>query len=349
MKRYITIAAILSATLAFVSCDEWEPVFTTKYDTPELYTPTDVKANTTIKDLKAKYKNSPVTFDYGSNVIIGGRIISEDRTGNIYRSLYIQDETGAIEVKIGKSALYNDYKRGQMLYVNCDNLTLGRYNGMLQIGVKDPSGSYETAYIDADYLINTHIFRGDPSDIVIADPLVVSEADIKAASSKGEQSELYGKYVTLKGLKYANEIFVLLYIDSNQDTKQSKNRIFLSESQWGINTWAMSKSKYLEYLKSGIWDSAKVGNSSDQNYGTVADHKAQLIKNASAYSVSQYFTMAGGTEIQVRTSGYSRFSDTEIEKDILDGTPIDITGIITNYNGSAQFTLIDLGGVVKQQ
>ena len=71
-------------------------------------------------------------------------------------------------------------------------------------------------------------------------------------------------------------------------------------------------------------------------------------QNAAAYAVSQYFKMTGGTEIQVRTSGYAKFSDEKIDKAILEGAKIDLTGILTNYNGAAQFTLIDLDGVKKK-
>ena len=54
----------------------------------------------------------------------------------------------------------------------------------------------------------------------------------------------------------------------------------------------------------------------------------------------------GSKEIQIRTSGYAKFSDVELDEGVLNGTKlIDITGILTNYRGSAQFTLIDLDGV----
>ena len=66
-----------------------------------------------------------------------------------------------------------------------------------------------------------------------------------------------------------------------------------------------------------------------------------------AYSVSQYFKM-GKTGVQVRSSGYARFADTEIPEEILNGSAtVTFTGILTKYKGEAQFTLIDLNGVTK--
>ena len=109
-------------------------------------------------------------------------------------------------------------------------------------------------------------------------------------------------------------------------------------------------------LEAGTWDSVQIGNSGDYNYGTVADHRNISGMNGdtygdierNAYSVSHYFKM-GSKEIQVRSSGYARFADIEIDPDILDGSKtVDMTGILTMYQGSVQFTLIDLDGVEKK-
>lgn len=52
--------------------------------------------------------------------------------------------------------------------------------------------------------------------------------------------------------------------------------------------------------------------------------------------MSQYFKL-GSTDIQIRTSGFSKFGDLEIPKDVLDGTKkINCTGVLTLYQGSFQ-------------
>ncbi|MBP5218284.1 MAG: hypothetical protein J6Z47_04980 [Bacteroidales bacterium] len=345
MKKILYSIAILFAA-AITSCSEWDPVFANQgVPDPAAAVNMDSQVNTSIAALKTLYTGKPYHIE--DDIVIAGKIISSDLSGNIYRSVYIQDETGAIEVKIGSTGLYNDYKLGQTLYVKCEGLTLGNYGGMLQIGYSDPTGEYETAYIDVKSLIDSHIFRGAEGPEI--SPIEVSEADVNAALKLGYKSPLFGKYVTLKNLTYANEIFVLIYMDSNADKKASSNRLFLSDKQWGVTTWAMSAAKMKEYLVWGVWDTAQIGNSGDYNYGTVGDpaNRTKLINNASAYSVSQYFKMTGGTEIQVRSSGYAKFSDSEIDPEILAGKKVDFTGILTNYNGAAQFTLVDIDGVQK--
>ena len=346
-KIFYAIGTFAAALTLLASCDEWEPVFTGDYGKADVYKPVTLTPNKTIMELKSLYKNAPVKIEDG--IIIGGQVISEDRSGNIYKSIYIQDATGAIEVKIGKNSLYNDYKLGQWVYVKCSGLTLGAYNGMIQLGYEDASGEYETSYLDVQYIIDTHIFRGE-LDTPLA-PKKVAESDLL-------KEENLGCYVEIDGLKYGSvknpkgEIFCLIYVDSSKDKKSDSNRIFLSSTgkdykpvkdpSWGIKTWAMSKQGFISYLKSGVLDEGMLNDNSKP----ISDPelKATLIKNADAYAVSQYFRM-GSTDVQVRTSGYAKFADTQIDKKILDGAEVNMKGIITVYKNAVQFTLIDLNGV----
>ena len=326
-KIYNIIGAAFASLALLASCDEWEPVFTGNYGEADIYEPVTMTPNTTILELKKLYtEGTPLTIE--KDIIIGGQVISEDKSGNIYKSLYIQDATAGIELKLGKNGLYNDYKLGQWVYVKCSGLTLGAYNGMIQLGCEDPTNDYETSYMEAQYLIDTHVFRGE-----IGTPLTAK----KVAETDLTKEENLGCYVELDGLTYGNEIFLLVYIDPNKDTKDNDNRIFFSDKTWGVTTWAMSKQGFINYLESGVFDSGSTNTGRK-----VTDVKPILIKNASAYSVSQYFKM-GSSDVQVRTSGYARFADTQIDPAILSGNAkVNMKGILSIYKGQAQFTLIDL-------
>ncbi len=345
MNRILYALGAIAASVSLLSsCDEWEPVFTGDYGKANVYKPETLVPNKTILELKTLYKKEPVKIS--DNIIIGGQVVSEDRSGNVYKSLYIQDATGGIELKLGKTGLYNDYKLGQWVYVKCSGLTLGAYNGMLQIGFEDPTGDYETSYLDVQYIIDTHVIRGELDTPMEAKK--VAEADLL-------KEENLGCYVELDGLTYGNEVFCLIYVDSNKDTKSNSNRIFLSSTgknyapvsdpTWGITTWAMTKQGFINYLNAGSFDEATLADYSK----SVSDLelKDKLFNNASAYSVSQYFKM-GSTDVQVRTSGYAKFADTKIEQAILDGAKVNMKGILTVYSGKAQFTLIDIDGVEIQ-
>ena len=360
-KSFIIFAALLALASCTSLKEEFEPVFTLKYPEPAKTAPADMKANTTIAELAARY-TATKPWDVKENIIISGVVSTTYRPGNFYKSFYIQDETGGIEIKMGKNGLYNDYEPGQRVFVKCKGLTVGMYgyktgnyggNGMVQIGFTDPSGEYETSYIENQLLIDTHIFKGEVGTEVV--PEVITESQLPGKNDTQKDNKYIGRLVTLKGLKYAKEVFVLLYLDSNKDKKAAENRVFLSSSNvasdptCGITTWAMSKTKMTEYLTSGRWDAFRVGSGNTYTGETLGDFKGDgtypgVEKNA--YSVSQYFKM-GSKEIQVRTSGYCRFSDVEIPESVLSGrATVDITGILTLYQGSIQFTVNSIDDIV---
>ena len=108
----------------------------------------------------------------------------------------------------------------------------------------------------------------------------------------------------------------------------------------------MSKSNFLNHLEKGDFDTPEPGKPLS------AEVKTNLKKYATSVTVSQYFSL-GNTPVQIRTSGYCKFADTEIDSAVIgdptssvaDGKSIDVTGILTVYQGAAQFTLIDIEGV----
>lgn len=341
MKRiYI---GILTAVTLLAGCEEFQPVFTGQYPDPQeqyIYTDSDFGTLTTIADLKDMYKaNGSKPLVVQKTCIIKGQVTTSDQVGNFYKSLYIQDATAGIEIKIGRNGLYNEYKLGQWLYVDCTGLTIGDYNGMINVGYADPSGQYETAYLEHPYVIDAHVFKGEYDDPVA--PVVITEADLHKKVN-------LGRLVTIKDLKYDNHIFILAYVNPNGDRKDyNNNGIFIDEEgpdNYGVTTWACSEKKWKEYLNAGNFDSVEVAG---KTVGDFKNANGTYNIGSEAYSVSQYFRM-GGTDVQVRSSGYSRFADTEIPQPVLDGTAtVTFTGILTEYKGAAQFTIIDLDGVTK--
>ena len=108
-----------------------------------------------------------------------------------------------------------------------------------------------------------------------------------ALSGTSRRRDTSGLFLRLRRIStYGNKIFLLVYIDPNKDTKDNDNRIFFSDKTWGVTTWAMSKQGFLNYLDAGTFDSGATNTGRK-----VTDLKPELTRNASAYSVSQYFKM----------------------------------------------------------
>ena len=345
MKRIYTL--IIAAAALFAGCEEFQPVFTGEYDTPSMsyvYTDADFGELTPIADVKALYNGTPV--DITGNIVIKGQVVTSDKEGNVYKSFYIQDETGGIEIKVGKNGLYNEYKLGQWIYVDCSDLTVGSYEGMLQVGFKDPTGEYDTAYLEHSLLIDTHVFKG---------AMATEEELIKPVKIAGNQvydSKYLGTLVTIEGLTYHNKVFCICYINPNivaeEDKKSNENRFFLDDEDpdnWGIDTWAMSETLFKEHVENGDFDEVVMNDGVK-----VKERKSKIIPQP--YTMNQYFVMPGLTGVQrflqVRSSGYAKFSDTKIPEPVLNGSEtLTLTGILTKYDSEMQFTLIDLDGVTK--
>ena len=368
--KYTLLSSLLC--LSAFSCtsikEEFQPVFSGNENPPHQQVVTMTPTHT-IAELASLYKTgSPWKID--KNIVISGIVSTTDQPGNFYKSFYIQDETGGMEIKIGKNGLYNDYLPGQRIYVDCRELCLGMYgyksgtaygNGMVQIGFSDPTGEYETSYLESSLLIDSHVFKGEIGPEV--EPVVVPESSLPASTATQATSHYVGKLVTVKNLTYGwydtrykeqNEAFALLYLNSNQNKKLSSNRIFISGEGTGITTWAMSKEKMAEYLYSGVWDEVSIGNANDYNYGKVGDYRNVDAQGKVSYpgiekaaaSVSHYFSTPNGTCIQVRTSGFSKFADRPIPESVLNGSAkVEVTGILALYQGKIQMVVNDISDI----
>ena len=129
MKKITIIAILIAAILA--GCD-------LKQDVAPM--PTFVgEANTTIAELLAMHpigsEDSYDSIPIGSNIIICGYVTTSDEWGNNYKYINIEDETGAIQIKINNTALYKKYQIGERIYVKCDGLVLGDYRKLPQLGL----------------------------------------------------------------------------------------------------------------------------------------------------------------------------------------------------------------------
>lgn len=112
----------------------------------------------------------------GRDVYIKGKVVSDDDEGNVYKSLYIQDETTGIELKLNNNVGLR-YKYGSWVYVRLTGLYLGNYRMMLSLGGR-PSESwnkagehkyYANSNIELQEVIDRHVFAGKRTDINVGD------------------------------------------------------------------------------------------------------------------------------------------------------------------------------------
>ncbi len=106
------------------------------YDAPPLTEPIykGKEANITIAKLKTLYKGmtDPTLIDV--DYVVKAVVIGNDISGNIFKQLYIEDETGGINLGVDQNSVYTEYRVGQEVYVNLKGLYMISYGGQLQIG-----------------------------------------------------------------------------------------------------------------------------------------------------------------------------------------------------------------------
>ncbi len=126
-----SISLLLLSAALFSSCLKKE------YDAPpdtRGYDP-GLPVNMTIRDLKAKF-SGPSASAIDSDWTIYGIVTADDRSGNLYKQINIEDSTGGITLLLDNTGLYGDYPAGRKVYVKLKGLYYGYYNNYPQIGAK---------------------------------------------------------------------------------------------------------------------------------------------------------------------------------------------------------------------
>jgi hypothetical protein len=94
------------------------------------------------------------------NIAVEAYITADDRSGNFYKNIMIQDSSSGIALLLEKSGLYNDYPVGRKIYVKCKGLYLSTYGGFKQLGysldetkalVGVPAALFNTVVVKANY------------------------------------------------------------------------------------------------------------------------------------------------------------------------------------------------------
>ena len=100
--------------------------------------PPGMAATMTIKEFKRLYctPNAGSYFPVmlRDSVILSGIINADDKSGNFYKILSLQDSTGGIQLKLGSSYLYQDYPIGRRVFIKTKGLLFFNYTGTYELG-----------------------------------------------------------------------------------------------------------------------------------------------------------------------------------------------------------------------
>lgn len=123
-KKITGVLLLAGITLFSVSCKK-------DFDTPPIKTIPEGN-RITIADLKAMYQNAPLKIT--DELSLFAVVTMDEQSGNIYKEAYIQDETGAINLRLMSSGgLY----QGDSVRVFLKGTTLTMYRKMMQLDSVD--------------------------------------------------------------------------------------------------------------------------------------------------------------------------------------------------------------------
>ena len=130
MKKILSLCCFLAL---LVGCmDHHDEPTEYVYGNPSIGEP-----NITISELKDRYQSiigNNKSEQITENLIIQGVVTGDDESGNIYKQIYIADETDGIVVGINMTGIYAYCPVGQKIVLNCKDLYIGGYGKMAQIG-----------------------------------------------------------------------------------------------------------------------------------------------------------------------------------------------------------------------
>jgi hypothetical protein len=156
--RLFSLLLLAMVSFNFVSCREDE------FDEPPLNgTDPNLTVNMTIDSLKRLYSDSIINFNkiitIDSNWVIAGVVTADDKSGNYYKTMVIEDATAGISIRLDMSDFNVEYPIGRRVYVKLKGLVMGDYGELIQIGgyIDNTGTSPEAAPIPLglvkDYLI----------------------------------------------------------------------------------------------------------------------------------------------------------------------------------------------------
>lgn len=229
-KSYI--AALALGALAFTACDD-------NWECPPMDVPTfaeGTEATMTIAELKTQYWQDGDSYGTqigldanGDSIILVGNIVSSDQSGNIYKSIVLQDKTGAITIGINQSSLYEEYPMGIRMALNVTGMTIGRYSGLMQLGTLDGTSVNRIELDDISPRIQLDYYGGE------VDTTLTTISELSTASQTNEgKIQWQSRLIRINDVKFeeAGEPFTTGSTTSRYITDDEGNRMIVYNSSY---------------------------------------------------------------------------------------------------------------------
>jgi len=168
-----------------------------------------------IEDLKNMYDGGDA-YLITDSVFIKGIVVADDKSGNFYQTIVMEDASAGVALRIETSDFFNIYPVGRRVFVLVKGLYIGQYNGLVQIGVRDPEEADGVARIP-NLLVEDYFFPGMYN-------LPVVPADVTISELNSDREGYQNRLIRLSGMEFSCDDLGETYA-TDSDISSAVNRV----------------------------------------------------------------------------------------------------------------------------
>lgn len=159
---------------------------------PEVALP-EVEPNAKVVELE-KYADEGVVVE--DEIVVVGRVVADDASGNFYREIVVEDSSGGVVVKLGSWDLAALYPMGVEVALYAEGLAVAYVDGVLTVGrtIYDWSGGRVEPIEPREEMVRR---------VVVTDYVVDVAPRTKAIDELTESD--CGRLIRIEGLRYVGE------------------------------------------------------------------------------------------------------------------------------------------------
>lgn len=234
--KLMTAVILITSTGTFSACKK-------TFDNPPGPADPAIVANTSIKALKAMHTAAGAYDVITSDIIISGVVVADDKSGNLYKQLFIQDATGGLQIMLDANSLYGTYPVGRKIFIRCKDLCISDYNKTMMLGVKATvAGSPSLEGIPGN-LISKYVVGGSLNNPVV--PILVTAAQL-GGSTTNMQDQYIGSLIQLDDYRFAD------LTGTYSDTSAYKSTVNRDINQCGSQTLIVRTSAFANFAAQKI-------------------------------------------------------------------------------------------------
>ena len=189
--KLLMAVIIITASGTLSSCKK-------NFDNPPGPADPAIVANTSIKTLKALHTVAGAYNVITTDLIISGTVVADDKSGNLYKQLFIEDSTGGLQILLDANSLYGTYPVGRKVFIKCNGLCISDYNGTMELGIKATVAGIPSIEGIPANLINQYVVGGSLNNPVV--PHIVTTAQL----TTGMQDKYLGTLIQLDNFAFNN-------------------------------------------------------------------------------------------------------------------------------------------------